>query len=95
MNITSQLEHTAERHPDKPALIYLSPVAGKWETVTYRQLADSIQSFVLGLHVCEVSPGMTAALLTPPSVDFFALVFALLKVGVVPIILDPAIGLKK
>ena len=38
---------------------------------------------------------MTAALLTLPSVDFFALVFALLKVGVVPIILDPAIGLKK
>lgn len=38
---------------------------------------------------------MTAALLTPPSVDFFALAFALLKVGVVPIILDPAIGLKK
>jgi acyl-CoA synthetase (AMP-forming)/AMP-acid ligase II len=38
---------------------------------------------------------MTAALLTPPSADFFALAFALLKVGVVPIILDPAIGLKK
>lgn len=38
---------------------------------------------------------MTAALLTPPSADFFALAFAMLKVGVVPIILDPAIGLKK
>ena len=38
---------------------------------------------------------MTAALITPPSADFFALAFALLKLGVVPIILDPAIGLKK
>ncbi len=95
MNITSRLEQTAESHPDKPALIYLSTLAGKWETVTYRQLENSIQSFVLGLQVCGVSQGMTAALLTPPSVDFFALAIALLKVGIVPIILDPAIGLKK
>ena len=38
---------------------------------------------------------MRAALMTPPSADFFALAFAMLKLGIVPIIVDPAIGLKK
>jgi acyl-CoA synthetase (AMP-forming)/AMP-acid ligase II len=93
MNITSRLDHFAELHPDKPAFIFFQD--GDWRTVTYIQLADSTERFVSGLLACGVAPGMTAALLTPPSVDFFALAFALLKVGVVPIILDPAIGLKK
>jgi acyl-CoA synthetase (AMP-forming)/AMP-acid ligase II len=95
MNIISRLELAANSHPDKPALIFFSPSDKKWETITYQQIADSTQRFASGLLDCGVTPGMTAALMTPPSADFFALAFALLKVGVVPIILDPAIGLKK
>lgn len=95
MNITSRFELAAEMQPAKPAFIFFSPQDKKWKTITYQQLADSTQGFVSGLLDCGVTPGMTAALLTPPSADFFALAFALLKVGVIPIILDPAIGLKK
>jgi olefin beta-lactone synthetase len=97
MNIISRLEFAVQTHPDKPAFIFFSPQGKKWDTVTYRQLWDSTQHFVSGLVDAKrgIAPGMTAALLTPPSVDFFTLAFALLKVGVIPIILDPAIGLKK
>jgi acyl-CoA synthetase (AMP-forming)/AMP-acid ligase II len=38
---------------------------------------------------------MTAAVLTPPSIEFFPFACALLKFGIIPIILDPAVGLKK
>jgi acyl-CoA synthetase (AMP-forming)/AMP-acid ligase II len=95
MNIALRLELAVQAHPEKPAFIFFPPRDKKWNTVTYQQLADLIQRFTLGIQACGVTSGMTAALLTPPSVDFFALAFALLKVGVVPIILDPAIGLKK
>lgn len=95
MNIISRLERASEAHPAKPALIFFSPQNKRWNTITYQNLADSIQRFASGLLNFGVTPGMTAALLTPPSADFFALASALLKVGVVPIILDPAIGLKK
>ncbi|MDO9300267.1 MAG: AMP-binding protein, partial [Anaerolineales bacterium] len=94
MNIISRLELAVESHPAKPAFIFFSS-RKKWETATFGQLADSTQRFASGLLACGVTPGMTAALMTPPSADFFALAFALLKVGVIPIILDPAIGLKK
>ncbi len=93
MNITSRFDRFAELHPDKPAFIFFQD--GKWRILTYRQLADSTQRFVAGLVDSGLTPGMTAALLTPPSADFFALAFAMLKAGVVPIILDPALGLKK
>jgi len=95
MNITSRLELIAQAQPAKPAFIFFSARDKRWETVTFQQLADSTQRFASGLLAGGVTPGMTAALLTPPSADFFALAFAMLKVGVVPIILDPAIGLKK
>ena len=95
MNITSRLELAIEEHPTKPAFIYFSHQKQDWKTLTYEQLAVLIQCFTSGLQACGTAPGMAVALLTRPSVDFFALAFALLKVGVVPIILDPAIGLKK
>jgi acyl-CoA synthetase (AMP-forming)/AMP-acid ligase II len=38
---------------------------------------------------------MSAAVMTPPSIEFFPFAFALLKFGIIPIILDPAVGLKK
>jgi acyl-CoA synthetase (AMP-forming)/AMP-acid ligase II len=83
----------AARHPEKAALIY--SYKGDWTTVTYAQLLDSTQRFISGLLACSLIPGMRAALMTPPSADFFALAFALLKLGIIPIIVDPAIGLKK
>jgi len=95
MNIISRLELVTESHPDKPAFIFFSPRNERWETVTFQHLADETQRFATGLLADGVTPGMTAALMTPPSADFFALAFAMLKVGVVPIILDPAIGLQK
>jgi acyl-CoA synthetase (AMP-forming)/AMP-acid ligase II len=94
MDLTSRLEETAARLPAKPVFIYQSKNKG-WETVTYRQLCDRANRFAAGLLACGLRPNMRAALLVPPSVDFFALAFALLKTGIVPVILDPAIGLKK
>ena len=95
MNITSRLDLVTAAHPTKSAFIFFSAQDKDWKTVTFQQLADSTQRFASGLQACGVTPGMRAALMTPPSADFFALAFALLKLGVVPIILDPAIGLKK
>ena len=94
MNITARLELIAEANPSKPAFIFFTPRNKRWETVTFQGLADSIQRFASGLLACGVTPNMRAALMTPPSADFFALTFALLKLGVVPIIIDPAIGLR-
>ena len=91
--IWNRFETNAARHPDKAALVYFHK--GIWTTVTYTQLLDSTQRFTLGLLACGLQPNMRAALMIPPSAEFFALAFAMLKLGIIPIIVDPAIGLKK
>ena len=92
ITLIQRFETNAAHHPDKSALIYLQN--GDWITVTYAQLLDATQRFSSGLLACSLTPGMSAALMTPPSADFFALAFAMLKHGIIPIIVDPSIGMK-
>ncbi|MBI5354596.1 MAG: AMP-binding protein [Chloroflexi bacterium] len=91
MTLFQRLEANAARHPDKAAFIYFQN--GDWTTITYAQLLDLSNRFISGLLAAHVTPNMRAALMTPPSVEFFALAFAMLKLGIVPIVIDPAIGL--
>ena len=87
-----RFETNAARHPGKAAFIYSR--RGRWTTVTYAQLLELSNRFAAGLMSGGLAPNMRAALLTPPSVEFFALALALLKLGIVPIVVDPAVGLK-
>jgi acyl-CoA synthetase (AMP-forming)/AMP-acid ligase II len=92
-NLPLRLQENADRFPEKPALII--PGRGSaWETVTYLQLNERSRLFLRGLAALGLQPGTRAVLMAPPSVDFFALVFALLRAGVVPVMVDPAIGLR-
>jgi olefin beta-lactone synthetase len=92
-DLFTRLQTHAQRHPEKAAFMY--PHHENWKTVTYAQLLESTERFTRGLQACSLTPGMRAALLTPPSADFFPFAFALLKLGIVPVMVDPAIGLKK
>jgi acyl-CoA synthetase (AMP-forming)/AMP-acid ligase II len=92
-DLFSRLQTNTERHPNKAAFIY--PHKGNWETVTYAELLEQTNRFARGLQACSLTPGMRAAILTPPNIEFFPFAFALLKLGIVPVIVDPAIGLKK
>ncbi len=88
-----RLEQNAAEHPDKAAFIFLH--GDDWETVTFGQVLDLSNRLARGLQACGLSSGMRAALMIPPSIEFFGLAFALLKTGIIPVITDPAIGLQK
>lgn len=95
MELLTRFERTAASQPDKPAIIYSSKRTEIWKTITYRSLFDQTQRFVSGLQACSLTPGLVAAVMTPPSAEFFPFALALLKFGIVPVIFDPAIGMKK
>ncbi|HNO94732.1 MAG TPA: AMP-binding protein, partial [Anaerolineales bacterium] len=93
MNLFDRFEQNAHNHPEKTAFIYFDK--GLWKTLTYKDLLDKTQRFLRGLEAGHYTPGSTAALLTPPSADFFPFALALLKLGIVPILVEPALGIKK
>ena len=46
----------------------------------------------VGLSKAGLKKGMRAAVLVPPGIDFYALAFALMRLGVSPVLIDPGIG---
>jgi len=90
--IHNLLERHATRHPDKAALIFKR--GSSWETFTFGQLHQRSDQLIRGIASLQPRAGQSVALMSPPSTDFFALCFALLKLGLVPVMVDPAIGLR-
>jgi acyl-CoA synthetase (AMP-forming)/AMP-acid ligase II len=61
---------------------------------TFRQLDLESDVIARGLDAVGVGRGVRAALMVPPSLEFFALVFAMFKAGAVPVLIDPGMGVK-
>lgn len=97
-NIAAALTKMAQAQPDMPAIYYPRSRApdGTWryETMTYGELDEESTLVAAGLHASGIGPGTRAVLMVKPSMEFFALTFALFKAGVVPVMIDPGMGIK-
>jgi acyl-CoA synthetase (AMP-forming)/AMP-acid ligase II len=87
----------AAQQPEATAIYYprgpRSAGRARYESLTYRALAEDAARIGAGLAAIGVGRGTRCALMVRPSPDFFALAFGLFHAGVVPIIVDPGIGL--
>ena len=90
-NLASQLEETAARHPQKTAFIFKQN--SLWKTITYQEFLVLEKQLERGLLKLGAARYTRSVLMLPPGIPFFALAFALLKIGVSLVIIDPAIGL--
>ena len=90
-NIASHLPTIAKLQAD--TLAVAEQKSGK--QYTYRELDDASNIIAIGLQKAGIGKGVRTVLMVTPSLDFFALVFALFKVGAVMIAVDPGIGTKQ
>ena len=74
-----------------PTTAIISPF---YQTLSYRQLDQLSNRIAAGLQSIGIGRGVRTVLMVKPSIDFFALTFALFKVGAVPILIDPGMGVK-
>ena len=87
------LAEQARTDPDRVALALPSPRG--FRTTTYGRLDRRVDAVAAGLRHAGVTPGMRTVLLVPPTEDFFALAFALLRLRALPVLVDPGIGRDK
>ena len=98
MNIASFVIERARENPHAPALSY--PAGRKRDGTThyvhysYRQLDLESDRIARGLDALGIGRGVRTVLLVRPSLEFFALTLALFRLGAVPIVVDPGIGLR-
>lgn len=97
-NIAAFLPGMAERQPYTLAIVYPDGRDPKGKVrythYTFRQLNEESDIIARGLAACGIGQGVRTALMVRPSLEFFALTFAIFKAGAVPVMIDPGIGLK-
>ena len=98
-NVSSHIVELAKVSAYKQAIICLSgrDTNGKmaYSHLTFRQLNQRSNELARGLQQAGVIRGTRAALQMVPGIEWFSIAYALLKIGAVPILLQPALGMKK
>lgn len=96
MNIAHRLTENAKLFPEKPAVVF--PVFNKktkhydYEQLTFKELDIRSNKFAIGLEKLGLKKGDKTLLFLRPSLDFSAMTFALFKLGIIPVFIDPGMG---
>ena len=99
VNVASYLKKNAEKQPDKHAV--LCP-AGRdkngrliYDHLTFIQLDQESDCLAFGLENVGIGRGTRTILMVKPGLEFFTIIFALFKIGAVPVVVDPGMGIDR
>ncbi|MBF6209821.1 AMP-binding protein [Nocardia puris] len=88
----------ARTEPDREAVIYPDgSEAGlpRYRHLTYRELDEWSDAIAERLTASGVGTGTRTIVLVLPSPELYAILFALLKIGAAPVVIDPGMGVRK
>jgi len=99
VNVATHLTRMAREQPYKRAVVY---PAGRdnsnrvtYAHMTFLQLEHEVDRLAHGLIKAGISRGTRTVLMVKPSIEFFALIFAVFKTGAVPVVVDPGMGIRR
>ena len=97
-NIASWLEQRVQERPFQRAVVFPQGRDGNghaaWTHLTFQGLNTLCDEYARGFEALGVRRGDRVSLLVKPCLAFIPLVFALFKVGAVPVLIDPGMGKK-
>ncbi len=97
-NIAGHLSAMARLQPERAAIICArgrdANGAVAYEQLSFAELEQRSNRLALSLAEIGIGRGLRTALMVPPGLDFFVLTFALFKLGAVPVLIDPGIGVR-
>jgi acyl-CoA synthetase (AMP-forming)/AMP-acid ligase II len=99
VNIASCLKRAAEISPYKRAVVY---PAGRdnsgrvmYSHLTFLQLDRESDCLAHGMEHAGITRGTRTILMVKPGLEFFMIIFALFKIGAVPVVVDPGMGIRR
>ena len=98
-NIALGLKRTQEKYPHKRAVVYPQgrDKQGRvlYSQITFSQLEKESDRLAFGLEKIGISRGTRTILMVTPGIDFFIIIFAMFKVGAIPVVVDPGMGIDR
>ena len=99
-NIASSFFEMAKSQPDALAIAIPEKNGfdkngfADYKKVSFKELAFEIECVAKGLLAAGFDKGDRVVMMVPPGFDFLILSFSMLQTGIVPVFIDPGIGLK-
>ncbi|GIW21278.1 MAG: hypothetical protein KatS3mg068_0285 [Candidatus Sericytochromatia bacterium] len=98
VNVAFFLKLMAQKKPYKQAIVFphTKDKQGNisYTHYTFKQLDYYSDLIANGLEKYGIKKGTKTILMVRPSLDFFSIFFAMFKSGIVPVLIDPGIGIK-
>ena len=98
-NIAAYTRRMAADKPYRRAVVFPAGRDGAgrvtYSHLTFEQLDRESDRVAHGLVATGIVRGTRTILMVKPSLEFFILVFAMFKVGAVPVVVDPGMGLRR
>jgi len=94
LNVADRLAEFAALAPDNLAVVAAQRRSSQYSTATFGGLDADATRIARGLIDWGVTPGSRLAVLVRPGIEFVTLVFALLRAGVVIVLVDLGLGRK-
>ena len=98
MNVGMRLSEVAAEMPDTMAVAVAGkrtgPASRLYQQVTFSQLQKDSDQIAAGFQAMGIPVGSRLVLAVRPSIEFVSLVFAMLKAGMVMVLIDPGMGRK-
>jgi acyl-coenzyme A synthetase/AMP-(fatty) acid ligase/pimeloyl-ACP methyl ester carboxylesterase len=99
VSLTEHLMTLVKNHPDRKIVAATTgwKLNGKaiYETRTYSQIDKESNRLAHGLWKVGINRGMHVVIMVAPGVYFFSLIVAVLKIGAIPVLIDPGMGMGK
>ena len=93
--------HLPARAAERPQTLAIVQPRGRdrlgryrYRHFTFRELDAETDRLAAGLERVGIGRGVRTVLMTPPSLEFYALTFALFKAGAIIVLIDPGMGVK-
>lgn len=99
VNVSRYLQRMARNRPHRRAVVYPHSRDGHgrvaYAHLTFAQLDRESDRLARGLERIGIGRGTRTILMVRPSLEFFALTFAVFKAGAVPVMVDPGMGVRR
>ena len=97
MNIANRISETSKRIPGKKSVVFSDRQTDgsyKYPFYTFKQFEERSNQFANKFTKAGIVPGMRVLLFVRPCLDFSIITFALFKIGAIPVLIDPGMGVK-
>jgi acyl-CoA synthetase (AMP-forming)/AMP-acid ligase II len=96
-NVANAIRRHARERGDQPALRFpasdYTTARPTWDTLTFAELDRESDAYAYGFRALGIRTGDRTLFLLRPNATFYAALFGLFKLGAVPVVLDPGMGM--